>query len=199
MIKTKGWVLRLVMVAAVTAVSGPLARAGEHEGTLVLKVDGKDVTLKLTGGSYGVGDEGKPDYFQIGGENVVLAGHFDLDRDGKADGKDKLGGTVEADPKPARMVNKPVLLVPSPAAKKSTLDAEEDDEGEGGGESPASFVVLPGLGRCAVLKGSTAVVARYSGSADNGRWSGTVSLKLATDKGRQKTVQGRFECGTGAE
>jgi len=161
------------------------ARAAEdHEGTLVLKVDGKDVTLKLTGGSYSIEEKGKPDHFAIGGEKVVLVGDFDLNRDGKADGKDKLAVDEDENLKPASVLNKPSPLTPS--------DKHGEDE--------ENFVELPGAGRCTVLAGSTLTVTKYKKvDGIHDRWSGTVSLKLKTEKGQQKTVAGRFDCGTGSE
>ena len=151
------------------------ARAAEdHEGTLVLKVDGKDVTLKLAGGSYSVEEKGKPDHFAIGGEKVVLSGEF----------KNKLAVDEDENLKPASVLNKPGPLTPS----------------DKHGEEQENFVELPGLGRCTVLAGSTLTVTKYKKvDGIHDRWSGTVSLKLKTEKGQQKTVTGRFDCGTGSE
>jgi hypothetical protein len=176
--------IALLLLILTLIVPGPARADEDHEGTLVLKVDGKDVTLKLAGGSYAVEDKGKPDHFAIGGEKVVLVGDFDLNGDGKADGKDKLAVDADENLKPASVLNKASPITPSDKP----------------GEDQASFVELPGSGRCTVLKGSTFTVTRYKKiDGIHDRWSGTVSLKLKTEKGQQKSVQGRFDCGTGEE
>ena len=162
-----------------TACGAGGAFAADHAGTMVLTVDGKKVTLDLTGGGYASTEEGKADYFEIGGEKVILSGEFDMNKDGKTDGKDKLAVDDEGDIKPASMVNKPGLITPS----------DKDDK---------IFVALPGLGKCAVLKGSTFTVTKYRKvDGINDRWSGTVSLRLKPEKGAQKTVTGTFDSGTG--
>ena len=170
----------LVLAAASTAL------ADEHEGTLVLKVDGKDVTLKLTGGSYGVEEAADlADFFIIGGEKVILQGRFDLNGDGKTNGKDRFPLKDDEIVKPAPALNKPHPITPT----KGKDDEQEQD----------SFVELPGLGRMEVLKGSTLTLTKFrvlDGIKD--RWAGTVKLVLKGEKG-QKTVTGTFECGTSAE
>jgi hypothetical protein len=166
----------LIAVAALTVcITAASARAADdHEGTLVLKVDGKDVTLKLTGGSYSVEGKGKPDTFGIGGEKVALSGDF----------KNKLAVDEDENLKPASVLNKPNPLSPS----------------DKHGEDQENFVELPGLGRCTVLAGSTLTIIQYKKvDGIHDRWGGTVNLKLKTEKGQQKTVQGKFDCGTGSE
>jgi hypothetical protein len=173
-------------VLALTISLPAVARADDHEGKLVLKVDGKDVTLKLAGGSYGSAEGDAADHFGIGGEKVVLAGRFDLNGDGKTNGKDRL--PVSGDDeivKPTSALNKPHPLTPT---------AQKSDE-----EAQANFVELPGLGRMEVLKGSTLTLTRFrvtDGIKD--RWAGTVRLVVKGENG-QKVVTGTFDCGTGAE
>ena len=183
MMKTVRWLSAVVLIAAALPA---VARADDHEGKLVLKVDGKDVTLKLAGGAYGTAEGDEADYFGIGGEQVVLQGNFDLNGDGKTNGKDRLPVAGEDEiVTPAPALNKPHPITPS--------DAKSDDE------ENRNYVGLPGLGRMQVLKGSTLTLTRFrviDGIKD--RWSGTVKLTLKGDKG-QKTVTGTFECGTGAE
>lgn len=172
----------MLVVAAVPV----CARGDEHEGTLVLKVDGKDVKLKLTGGIYGTAEGDEADRFGLGGEQVVLQGRFDLNGDGKTNGKDRLPVTGEDEiVKPASALNKPHPITPSGTG--------EDEE------EKSNFVELPGLGKMQVLKGSTLTLTKFrvvDGIKD--RWAGTVKLVLKGEKG-QKTVTGTFECGTGAE
>ena len=163
-----------------------VARADDHEGTLTLKVDGKDVKLKLAGGIYGTAEGDEADRFAIGGEQLFLHGRFDLNGDGKTNGKDRLPVTGEDEiVKPASAINKPHPLTPSGVG--------EDEE------EKSSFVELPGLGKMQVLKGSTLTLTKFrilDGIKD--RWAGTVKLVLKGEKG-QKTVTGTFDCGTGAE
>ena len=169
----------VVLVSATLLFAVGTALGDEHEGTLVLKVDGKDVTLKLTGGQFGIGEAGEADYFGIGGERAVLEGQFDLNGDGKATGTDKLVVDEHENVKTRSMLNKPSPILPT--AKKAE-----------------NFVDLPDLGRLEVMPGSTLTVTSYKGTGDDGRWAGTVKLVLKGEKGT-KTVTGKFDCGTGME
>jgi hypothetical protein len=165
---------------SVLATSVAAAAQEEHNGTLVLKVDGKEVTLGLTGGAYGAGEDGKPDYFLIEGEDLALHGHFDVNGDGRADGADRLARDEDEVAKPASIQNKPSPIHPS------------DKNAE-------NYVKLPGHGKMQVLKGSTFTVTNYKKvDSVTDRWSGTVKLVLKSDKG-PKTIEGRFECGTGPQ
>jgi hypothetical protein len=183
MIQTRGsTILRAVLLAV--WVLPCVARADDHEGTLVLKVDGKDVKLKLNAGLYGSGDGDQPDYFSIAGDHVALLGNFDLNGDGKTDAKDRLPLTEDEIVKPAKALNRAHPITPTGAAGAAEVE---------------SFVELPGLGKMQVLRGSTLTLTKFrvvDGIKD--RWSGTVKLVLKGDKG-QNTVTGTFDCGTGSE
>ena len=169
------FVILLAIVGAAAPVSG--ADGGKAAGKLALKVDGKDVTLELTPGTYQVGepDDGETRYFTLEGPAVWLHGHFDLNGDGKVDDDDQFQYDARGDVKPASMVNRP-----------SPLTDTEDIDG--------CFVELPGLGRCRILKGGTLTVKKYTPrQGPHHHWSGTVKVKLRTEKGVEKTVEGTFD------
>jgi hypothetical protein len=186
--RTRGKALLLSLAILLLATPAALAGAApgdDWEGPLVLSVNGKDVTLKVSSSSYDVEEEDEPAGFSMDSTTFILAGDFDLNGDGKADAKDRPKTDRDGRVRPAVLLNKPVLLSPT----------EEDNA------SIQNYVELPGLGRCAVLKGSTLTVTKYKKTGrEVDRWSGTVSLKLKPEKGSGALdVKGRFECGIRAE
>lgn len=155
-----------------------IAAQEEHNGTIVLKVDGKEVKLGLTGGFYASGSEFGPANFLLEGEHVHFEGDFDVNGDGKTDAADRIEVDQDDVAKPESIQSKTGHIRPA------------DKE-------PQNQVTLPGLGKMKILKGSTFTVTRYKkvdGVSD--RWTGTVKLVLKGEKG-EKTVTGEFECGTG--
>jgi hypothetical protein len=173
------------ILLALFLVAGLARAADDSKEALVLKVDGKEVSVPLQGaGSYAAEDEDKADSFALMGVPVHLQGEFDVNSDGKLDGKDRLPRDKDGEIKPASLINKTVML-------EST--SEKDD-------TLGNHIEVPGLGRCAILKGSTLTVTKYKkNGTQHYRFFGTVSVRLKTEKGQQKTVQGRFEAVTGED
>jgi hypothetical protein len=162
-------------------------KPGDWEGPLVLKVDGKDVTLKIASSSYTLPDEGDTESptvrFAIDGMGFVLSGEVDLNGDDKLDVKDKPKLDADGGLKPSALLNKRVIL--------------DVTHAEDAGVALQNYVELKGIGNCAVLKGSTMTVTNYKKTGrEIDRWSGVVKLKLKPEKA-QKTLQveGTFECG----
>ena len=179
----------LIRIASLPLIALCLALAaapadGDKHGTLVLKVNGKDVTLETSGASYGVAVDGDRLLFDLDGDDFILSGEFDLSGDGRVDGKDKPKADHADDIDPKTLLNKPIIIEPT--------DPEDD------GATIQNHIELPGMGDFAVLKGSTATVVRHrKGGGDPDRWSGTIKLNLKPLEGKGKTLQveGRFECG----
>jgi len=177
-----------VAMSCLASLLAPPANSGTGDqwiGPLVLNVGGKSVKLTIDSSSYAAGEEGSPPTFHMDSTSFVLAGDFDLNGDGKADENDKPSVDGEGKLRPNSLVNKKVLL-----------HETEDDGG-----SLQNFVELPGLGQCAVLKGSVLTITRYKKTGKEvDRWSGTVSLKLKPEKGANSLqVNGQFECGVQPE
>ena len=177
-------VLQIVSLALTSTVTEPASSgtAKDWVGPLVLNVNGKEVTLKIFSSSCDADEEGGAPSFLMDSTTFMLEGEVDLNGDGKADERDKPKVDADGNIVLASLVNKTVLLTPT--------DLEE--------EGIDNHVDLPGLGRCAVLKGSTLTITKFKktgGVVD--RWSGTVSLKLKPQKkgAGALQVQGRFECG----
>ena len=175
----------LVIVVAVLGAAHVAFAADSSKDALVLKVDGKEVSVPLKGaGSYAAEEDDKADSFAVMGVPVHLEGSFDVNGDGRLNGTDRLPRDEDGEIKPASMINKVVILEPTPETK--------DELG--------NHVEVPGLGRCAILKGSTLTVTKYTKNGrQHYRFFGTVDLRLKTEKGQQKTVQGRFEAVTGED
>ena len=175
----------LVIAVAVLSAAHVALAADTSKDVLVLKVDGKEVSVPLKGaGSYSAEDDDQADSFAVMGVPVHLEGSFDVNRDGTPDGTDRLPKDKDGEIKPASMINKVVILKPTPQAKGAL----------------GNHVEVPGLGRCAVLKGSTLTVTKYTKNGrQHYRFFGTVDLRLKTERGQQKTVQGRFEAVTGED
>jgi hypothetical protein len=153
---------------------GRVPADGPERDSLVLRVDGQDVTLNISEAAYEVGndDEAGGLYFVLAGEKFEIRGLFDTNGDGEIDEDDVFEYDANGDVLPASMVNKP-----------SPVETTEDTD---------TFVELPGLGRCSILEGSSFTVTEYTpreGPAHG--WSGTVTLRLRTRKG-PKTVEGVF-------
>jgi hypothetical protein len=169
-----------VLLFVTTATGAPPDSA---KWKLVLKVDGKEVVLPLlSAGPDVVPEEDRADTFSVSGVKVEISGRFDVNRDGTADGQDKLTLDAGGEVKPRSVLNKPVILNPT----------------EKGDDTVADYIELPGLGRCAIQKGSTLTATKFR-KLPGGHYviSGTIDLKLKGDKGQQKAVQGQFEAGTG--
>jgi len=171
--------LALLFAAQVVKAADP------WEGPLVLTVNGKEVTLTISSSSHTAGDDGEPATFTIDSSSFVLFGHVDLNGDGKADKKDAPKPDPQGKLDPKALINKNVLLSPTDPGDIATIQ---------------THVKLPGLGDCAVLKGSTLSVTKYTRTGKEiDRISGTVDLLLKPKKGDKLRVTGRFECGFRAD
>jgi len=174
----------LILLASLTALlvrPTSSGKADDWTGPLVLKVNGKDVTLDVSSSSFSADEEERAVGFFLDGVGFVLSGDFDLNGDGKADENDKPKRDAQGKLDPKSLLNKRVLLH---AAKDDAADLQP-------------HVELPGLGDCDVLSGSTAMVTNYKKTGrEVDRWSGTVTLNLKSQKGANPLkVTGRFECG----